>query len=485
MKLSIATTGLFLCVCLSASREIHISDGAELEYHFCQNLMSNTKLVLQGCSNCSYQLQSGSFCIVSNVRNITVIGSQHQVEINCISKNIGFGFISSHELKIQNIAIVTCGSAFYNSVSPWPSHTPFAINNYSAAVLLFKDCTSVAVDNVSITHYYGYGILMLRVLGNVQLHNLVIQLSTADNTVHDIGSGLLVYHYDNSTDIASNIEQYYNDNISNVTISKSSNYISGIECLSEYFSSRLHKQLQLVAAGGLSLIHTQTQYYVNATITNSHFTFNYGTIAGGILILYNGFSTITIDASTIANNSLLNFSASCEGGDNIAIYTNSYGNCTTSIPSKFSLQHSIVAHNKHNRYLGQIHSSVFLFTAYKTMHYIFTFHNNMVSITGACMYAVSPILSMDKVQITLNDILAHDNRQRHGQPTAGIFTFVRINKVEVSGSAPQTTLFSNNRGSVIEAYSSNIHLRGHVTFLSNTAFKGAALKLMDSSKTLL
>ena len=89
------------------------------------------------------------------------------------------------------------------------------------------------------------------------------------------------------------------------------------------------------------------------------------------------------------------------------------------------------------------------------------------------------------LHVELQDIKARNNYQSRGQLTAGIFTFVAVSNVTISGSYPGSSYFIDNSGSVISVYNSNIYLSGYLTFINNVAINGAALKLQGYSKVFL
>ena len=62
----------------------------------------------------------------------------------------------------------------------------------------------------------------------------------------------------------------------------------------------------------------------------------------------------------------------------------------------------------------------------------------------------------------------------------GIFSFSTIHHVTVNGSSTHQSHFSNNYGSVIDAYRSIVYLSGHVLFENNHAQYGAVFHLLES-----
>ena len=224
---------------------------------------------------------------------------------------------------------------------------------------------------------------------------------------------------------------------------------------------------------------------------------------GAILILHIDsamYSTTIIERCTMSNNHIYLLPAllHCEGAF-IGIYYVTTGkvhyntkikpNSLFLTASQVQNHHTLIDLNHHALITPYVPSAIYIMSMYhQTIKCTFnnvTFINNKASKTGVCIYAVKVYKSSKGLHIKLHDIKASSNHQRGGQLTAGIFTFVAVSKVTISGSHPGSSCFTNNSGSVINAYNSIIYLSGHLTFFNNTTLKGAALKLQGYSKVFL
>ena len=117
-----------------------------------------------------------------------------------------------------------------------------------------------------------------------------------------------------------------------------------------------------------------------------------------------------------------------------------------------------------------------------------TFENNHAKMHGTCVLvmvhrkSVSQVpktrVIMDAITASLNAIKFNDVQS----PIAniGIFVFFNVDKIIINGSNSHPSVFSQNRGSVIQTYNSEIHLKGYVKFISNHAKFGAAFNLRES-----
>ena len=482
---------VFCCITLSCSEVINISNGSELELFMCHTLSSDTTIRLYPGGHFVLQF---NFCNVSDLHNITITGVEH-VNITCntsVRPNVGFGFISVTNLTIENITFINCGTEFYHHILSLPTSAPLYLSNTSAAVLLFMNCSDVVIDSVAITQYYGYAMVMLRVTGQFKLNNVHVS-GSLENQIKNIGSGLLAYHYDVSNIHVPTADMHMN--ISHTHITKSIHYYNIKVCLADMYISNRSYHNELQPAGGLTLIYSQVHYNVTTNISHSSIEACGAVGIGAMLILHIDsamYSTTIIEHCTMYNNHIYLLPAllHCEGAF-IGIYYVTTGKVhyNTNIEPNSLLLTASQVQNHHTLFNSYVPSTIYIMSTYhQTIKCTFsnaTFIDNKASKTGVCIYAMKVYKSSKGLHIKLHDIKASNNHQSGGQLTAGIFTFVAISKVTILGSYPGSSCFTNNFGSVISAYNSNIHLSGYLTFFNNTALKGAALKLQGYSKVFL
>ena len=96
-----------------------------------------------------------------------------------------------------------------------------------------------------------------------------------------------------------------------------------------------------------------------------------------------------------------------------------------------------------------------------------SFENNLVQQTGACLFmsVYDNVKKFGKISIVLEEIYARNNSQKltfYQDSTAGIFSFSNVANISITG----TSTFTNNYGSVIDAFNSNVYLSkyANVTF---------------------
>ena len=485
-------TIVFCCITVSWSKVINISNGSELELFMCHTLSSDTTLHLYPGGHFVLQF---NFCNVSDLHNITITGVEH-VNIICntsVRPNVGFGFKSVTNLTIENITFVNCGTEFYHHIPSLPASAPLYLSNNSAAVLLFMNCSDVVIDSVAITQYYGYAMVMLRVTGQFKLNNVHVSrtYTSSENQIKNIGSGLLVYQYDVSNTPTSDMHM----NILHTHITNSIHVYNIKLCLADMYISNRSYHNELQPAGGITLIYSQVHYNVTTNISHSSIEKCGAVGIGAMLILHidsDVYSTTIIEHCTMSKNHIYLLPAllHCEGAFIGIYYVTTgkihYHNSNRKSRSLLMTASQIQNHHTATHYAP---STIYIMSMYhQTIKCTFsnvTFINNEASKTGVCIYAMKVYKSSKGLNIKLHDIKAMKNHQSGGQLTAGIFTFVAVSKVTILGSYPGSSCFTNNFGSVIIAYNSNIHLSGYLTFFNNIALKGAALKLQGYSKVFL
>ena len=487
----IASIGILLCyISVSLSKVITITNGTELNSCLCQTLLpNNTMLHLQPGSD--IVLNFNLFCNLSNLYNITLTSAE-PMNIICKSNStrVGFGFVSITNLTIENITFINCGTEFYHHIPSLPTSAPLYLSNISAAVLLFMNCSDVVIDSVTISQYYGYAMVMLRVTGQFKLNNInITDLYGANN----IGSGLLAYHYDVSNTLTSDM----NMNISHTHVHNSIHYYNIKVCLADmYISNRSHNN-ELQPAGGITLIYSQVHYNVTTNISHSSIEKCGGVGIGAMLILHIDsamYSKTIIENCAFSNNYmyLVPYTLQCEGAF-LGIYYIITRERNIKLKSRsLIISATEIAHHQH--YMVDKKDSYFPSTIYimsmldQTVECIFSnvsFRKNTASKTGVCIYAMNVYKSRKGLHVKLEDIEASMNYQTGGQLTAGIFTFLGVSTVTICGSRRNSTIFQENLGSIINIYNGNIYIYGYLTFINNTALKGAALKLEGYSKVFL
>ena len=111
---------------------------------------------------------------MQDVENIFLAGSTGQASIQCNGR-LSFTFWKVHDLQISSIEFIRCGLEVtddlgYISFGIWPS-----LKAQVQVALLFVECSSVVLKNVTVMESYGYGLLgynmMMAELNHCQFHH--------------------------------------------------------------------------------------------------------------------------------------------------------------------------------------------------------------------------------------------------------------------------------------------------------------------------
>uniref|UniRef100_A0A1X7UGD7 TRP C-terminal domain-containing protein n=1 Tax=Amphimedon queenslandica TaxID=400682 RepID=A0A1X7UGD7_AMPQE len=227
MLYKLLLTVILVSLNVSGSDEcVYLTNSTSLVYHLCGKgrslLQPGTHLCL--LANISYDLNmaNSSFCLVSGVSNITILSASTNVPatITC-SEPTGLGFYNSSGLRIENVNIHQCGGTMPSVAWLYPSHdNSFYFPKGQSSTLLFSHSADVLLQNVSISNFYGYGIVYINHYKSLAVISVKIYSSVycdIDTNCAGGGTGLLLYFSNYTTNepvtaIISHIDLQGNDN---------------------------------------------------------------------------------------------------------------------------------------------------------------------------------------------------------------------------------------------------------------------------------
>ena len=196
---------LMSCLTLNMSHIHSVNKSGDLNKYLCNpdHLSSDTHLLLS--PNVNHILSSNSFCLVSNISNITLCSTSiTPANITCRHYNnsyesVGFGFYNVSGLMIENVHITQCGGPMPSTSTLYPNDTAFYIHEGQTVTLLISYSSHIMMFGVNINKYYGFAILLMNINNNATLNNINIT-STSGTTQCSIkalpscgGSGLILY----------------------------------------------------------------------------------------------------------------------------------------------------------------------------------------------------------------------------------------------------------------------------------------------------
>ena len=197
---------LVSCSTLNLSHIHLLKKPGDLNKYLCDQdnpLLTDTQLLLS--PNLNHILSSTSFCLVSNISNITLRSTSITPAIitcrhyNNSYESVGFGFYNVSGLMIENIHITQCGGPMPSISTLYPNDTTFYFHESQSVTLLVSYSSHIMLFGVNINNYYGFAILLININNNVTLNNVNITSTsgTAQCSKKVLlscgGSGLILY----------------------------------------------------------------------------------------------------------------------------------------------------------------------------------------------------------------------------------------------------------------------------------------------------
>ena len=467
-----------------------VDNGTQLEWYLCdEQLEENTILILDHSVN--YEVSHNGFCIVNTNGSIIIKSDSLEfTTINCTHQNysipnstFGLAFINI-SVVLTRVAFYGCGATLPSSLSEKFNSSVIHFSNIHAASILFIEC-SANINEFKITYYYGFAFVAVNLEDSnftklFVYNSLGIELINKNVTNRSIGSGALMMFLNSSNDdpvITLFSCTFYGNNDLSGDNSKS--------CIASHFYNEKKESFTLVNAAALTIIFSQQISHPTINIKKTLFCHNIGTLAGAVLILMfnttNGSTEISGDSSFEHNSNLY----PCYGSALLFYMIPERSLQKDSIyPSRIHslkiINSSFCNHSSHPGY-GAIYLG--FLRPITSMDFTFRnviFANNRANKNGACMFATvyGQPSEVGRVGVILENVQAYKNSQvimQSSPSNTGMFTFNNIHHVIINDSS-----FSSNYGSVINTFSSSIHLDGNVVFLNNHAKSGAAVRLVES-----
>ena len=491
-----------------SNKTYYVNSSSDLEQYLCNTTWSSQYLVFLLNSSVNFTISSGNFCQVTTHQTSRVeIRSSSPTKsatISCFHNNVslslpktrrGLVFFNSTVI-IKQLVFKYCGTYLTTiqdaTITNYLNSSSLYYTSSHAAALVFVHC-QVNITQVNI--YYSYGFAMI----GVDLYNSTIDSVSMSNSSHScemyqinnqsLGSGLLLHFMDTNDLIV-----IYDILIRNASFFYNFDYISH-GCLTDNkFLSSTNDYYPIVNAAGLTILYTQQSdnNKVTVHVTESIFHVNLGSFAGGMFVLHYN-TDYPINTSISSTIFISNFNLQCHGAALVFYWYSSYKFQTqtclstlnvvkTSFDQSLTGKHSD-ANYKYNKNSGAVYIGIAnsMTVCFRINFINCIFQYNYLTNTGACLYtSVYQFAdSRGNVSIKLDSTIAVDNSQNPERPfvsSASIFYFYKINKVDITG----TSNFSNNYGSVISSQDSNVYLSGNLTFNNNHAMVGPAVRLVGN-----
>ena len=137
------------------------------------HLLTDTQLLLSPHIN--HILSSGSFCLVSNISNITLRSTSITPAIitcrhyNNSYESVGFGFYNVSGLMIENVHITQCGGPMSSTSTLYPNDKAFYFHEGQSVTLFASYSSHITMFGVNINNFYGFAILLININSNLTM----------------------------------------------------------------------------------------------------------------------------------------------------------------------------------------------------------------------------------------------------------------------------------------------------------------------------
>ena len=346
---------LFINYCSGDSNNTYyVNFSSDLEQYLCNTTWSSQYLVFLLNSSVNFTISSGNFCqVTTHTIEIRSNSSTELAAITCAHHDIsetlsqsrrGFVFFNS-KVTLVRLVFKNCGTYLITIQDTLITHylngSSLHYNSSHAATLVFVHC-QVNITQVNIYSSYGFAMIGVNLQTSV-LSFMNVRKSTGNNTVA-AGSGLILHFMDNddmmdlSNEISYNVSFLHCDFGYNV-------HFSNLECpLIDHYMYSKDAEHPIINAAGLTILYTQTHFKSHVQVNDSKFIWNWGSVAGAMLILHY-INDTGVTGSTIIENA--NFTkninlGSCHGAG-LAFYW--YDRSHDNTVQQLAIRDSVFSHN--------------------------------------------------------------------------------------------------------------------------------------------
>ena len=478
---------------------IYLANPSSLLHHLCgegrHHLQAGTRLCLLG--NVTYDLNgtNSSFCLVSNVNNITIQSASNDVPatITC-SQPAGIGFYNVSGLSIENINIDQCGGLMPSLSWLYPSHNnSFYFPKGQSVTMLFSHSTGITLHSVSICSFYGYGLVVINPYKDLSLNSTTIFNSRNCTTMPQKncgGTGLVLYFSNYTSNEPALI------NIFNASIISNQNFDS-----KSPLSSLTYPQAINSIASCTSVLFSKGEYQALVSFKNSTWAGCFGSLYNIAIIARDapiGETHVSFESTDIIQNGFESSKISVVIG------------CVVTSHEK----NSETAEHKKKWSFVMINNSVF--------HFHDAAIDRQLQINNNKIFFQVVVESKVKAYVAVALLNIYCQRSHYGYHSAiilakvikngthcwknllielksfttglmnwklplrmvdnnGKLVFVNVANVTIHGN----NVFKQITGSVIAAYNSAVYLFGNILFENNHATSGGAIKLGQDSQLFL
>ena len=469
-------------------------------------------------------INQGYFCLVKNITNVHIVGAEGKAVIQCKSDSAdvtsrGFGFHDVSNFTLRDIEFHNCGSP----ISPKPSndsHSYLYFQTEQSAVLYFNNSRDVTIENVVITHYTGFAILGINICGHSALTEVVVEDSllfsstscaadehrnsefptSCQHTSACVGSGVFLYYRDTESTIISDTHLL----VEYSKFNRNYNYVNFtyFPDVLDVLTKPTELQMPIVGGGALTVIFDHVHSNVHVSVEHSTFERNCALNLGAVMLYYT--SEPSIYGSVWFTDCMFQYNGA---HSQVPTYVGYAANSITAAikfynhnGSDSSTSSPILGEYECLKISGMSFNSSLSYGPYVTVLQFPGSEDtckivqeevwcNDLSVTGTCFYAhdFSANHDLNIELIDVSSIHKSPTLAEYRNPNNGVFTFVNIGQVVVSGTGENSSVFDGNAGPVLIADATELLLTGHLIFRANQAYysSGGAAILVRANAHLI
>ena len=321
---------VIVCITVIRGTVIHLPDnnGQTLDHYLCSdNLVVNDMMFILQSNVTHYSTERLELCVVKGANNITIMSDSNNspAVLNC--SRTGLAFIDVSNLNIYNTIFSGCGITLdedsYNALNNVPANgiPYYKYDRNDSVTLLFLNCSHLALYNVHINNYIGFGMILTNTQGTIEMQYISITDAIDSSNYRDetqqlkvSGSALLItYDVQKLLENASMILDHVIVT-DGYTTEFNDSLISDID-------TRLSHPIVRVA-GGISIIINEpdnTSFSANIKIENLTVKNNRG---GGVVLVYINVvkSRVVIDTANISSCLLGGLNDQKKIGESLTVY---------------------------------------------------------------------------------------------------------------------------------------------------------------------
>ena len=500
---------LVSCSTLNLSHIHLLKKPGDLNKYLCDQdhpLLTDTQLLLS--PNVNHILSSTSFCLVSKISNITLRSTSITPAIitcrhyNNSYESVGFGFYNVSGLMIENIHITQCGGPMPSNSTLYPNDPAFYFHESQSVTLLVSYSSHIMLFGVNINNYYGFAILLININNNVTFNNVNITSTSgtaqcSEKVVPNCGgSGLILYF--------SNLDKRIGILEAHLLINKT--VIKGNWNIVPYSDIKIAAQVHTkepkaisAFAAGMTIIFSLGNYIANVLLSHGDWDLDMGGVFDGLAIIFSdapvGNTSVSVISSTfhhnIYNRNRDRFRIGCMVTTTFIDKSTHHApwNILTITDSRIfdgrsgyrytnNDFNSFLTSNQYNHSIIHIITSTTMFVNLRIQLKHLDYVQYYIGIRNPFILSESS-KERKNLQLVLQSINVYGwSLSLNTALNTGKMVFFNTKSVYING---EKNLFKLVTGSVIQAYNSDVHLNGTITFKNNKASHGAAIRLDSSS----